>query len=263
MQKQPVMFISHGAPTFALDTVGAASLLREAGRYFTEARAVIILSAHWMSAGLRVNANPTPDLIYDFGGFPPELYEMRYAARGDADLAATVAGQFQDSVGSVTLDHVRGWDHGVWVPLRHLLPDAQIPIIQISLPQAATPKEVFSLGRVVRKCRDQGFAVIGSGSLTHNFADMRFGATSTSVAAHTFQSWVRERLREQNADAIINADKAGAIFAKTHPTDEHYMPLVFALGAVDEADQLSVLEGGISHRALSMESYLWRSSSEF
>lgn len=259
--RQPVMFISHGAPTLALETSGPACLLRECGDHFQSCRAVVILSPHWMTQQLVVNSNPAPSLIYDFGGFPAALYQVQYAAQGDPDVAQQVIAQLQEQHFSVREEVSRGWDHGVWTPLVHLLPAANIPLIQISLPTRFQPADLFRLGAALSPLRDQGIAVVGSGSLTHNLYAIRFGAKTVAQEVKTFEAWVTDQIEQRTEQNLLQADTQFSQFAAVHPTDEHYLPLLFAYGATNAEDTLTILKPDVEHHALSMRSFLWTARS--
>jgi 4,5-DOPA dioxygenase extradiol len=255
----PAMFISHGAPTFAVEPGKAGRLLTQVGRDLDSLRAVLIMSPHWMTSGIRIQSAAMPSILYDFGGFPESLYQIDYAAPGSPALADTVKNELTKHGINAELDPVRGRDHGAWVPLLHLLPGPFVPVVQISLPRGATAEGVYQLGRALASLRDQGVAIIGSGSLTHNLYELGMGDDEAEQYVLDFQDWIRQRIEAGSNTDLLNAEMLAPDFRRSHPTTEHFMPLLFALGAARSEDNVLVLKGGVVHRVLSMESYLWAS----
>ncbi len=253
----PVMFISHGAPTFALYPGEAGRLLRRVGKQLNKVKGIVILSPHWISHHQEISMAENPSTIHDFGGFMDDLYTINYPAPGDSRLALhiqnTLAQQGTDSI----LNAERGRDHGVWVPMLHLLPEANIPIVQLSLNYHLSWSEIVDLGRSLQPLREQGIAIIGSGGITHNLADMRGLNQTARPYAVSFQHSVRKHLLNKEYDELINNAHSIDGFKQSHPSDEHYLPLLFTIGALTQQDQPSVLEGGIVYGSLSMESYFW------
>ncbi len=255
----PAMFISHGAPTFAVEPGKAGQLLTQVGRDLDSLRAVLIMSPHWMTSGVRIQSAAMPATVHDFGGFPESLYQIDYPAPGSPSLADTVKSELAKHGLEAELDPMRGRDHGAWVPLLHLLPGPFVPVVQISLPRGVTAEGIYELGRALADLRHQGMAVIGSGSLTHNLYEVGMADNEVENYVLDFQHWVRERVEAGNIDDLLNAETLAPEFHRAHPTTEHFMPLLFALGAARPEDTVLVLKGGVVHRVLSMESYLWAS----
>jgi 4,5-DOPA dioxygenase extradiol len=167
----PLMFIGHGAPTLALDESTVTRQLNAVGQQFSEMKALLVLSAHWVSTSLQVTGISQPELIYDFNG----LYQVKYPAIGDSQLANNIASMLTQSGLSTQVNKTRGLDHGVWTPLMHLLPDPKVPVIQLSIPQHADLSFFLELGKAMTSLREQCIAVIGSGNVTHNLRALRFG----------------------------------------------------------------------------------------
>ncbi|BBN60720.1 DODA-type extradiol aromatic ring-opening family dioxygenase [Hydrogenovibrio marinus] len=255
--KAPVMFVSHGAPTYALDPGQAGATLKEALPDFIGVKGIILLSAHWISRGQEVMAAALPETIHDFGGFPDELYQIEYPAPGNPNLAEKVAHLMNNAGLNAQLNPSRGFDHGVWVPMMHLFPNADMPIVQVSINYNLSHPELFQVGKALAPLREEGYAIIGSGSLTHNLRDVRWGETDPLPYVLRFQEDIKRRLQNRDFDTLVNHAERIGDFTQAHPTDDHYLPLVIALGAVEETDDLRVLEGGIEFGALSMDSYLW------
>ncbi|MCB9879280.1 MAG: dioxygenase [Planctomycetes bacterium] len=223
----PSLFVSHGAPTLALDAAAGADFARLAAALPTP-RAVLALSAHWLDAPATIGTRSTRELLYDFGGFPDELYRVRYEAPAAADLGARV----EELLPGVQRDDDRPWDHGVWVPLLHMFPAADVPVLQLSLPYRWTPKQLFELGRSLAPLRDEGVLVLGSGGAVHNLraVDWRGDAPPPQWATD-YEGWLRERLLAGQADDVVAFRERAPALRQAHPTDEHFLPLLVALGA--------------------------------
>lgn len=256
-QRAPAMYIGHGSPMFALQPGKAGALLNEFSRYFTDVKAVLMISPHWMTNGLALTAADELDTIHDFYGFPDSLYRVTYKAPGDQKTADLVSQHLKSAGYEVSLDSNRGRDHGAWVPMLHLLPEANIPVIQLSLDRTLNAHGLIKLGETLKNLRDEGIAVIASGSLTHNLYEIQPEQAPPVSYADRFEKWVRNSVEKRDAERLSNPEQFCDDFKRAHPTAEHYVPLLVALGASDEADQLQVLEGGILHGVISMESYGW------
>ncbi|AZG33563.1 MULTISPECIES: DODA-type extradiol aromatic ring-opening family dioxygenase [Shewanella] len=257
----PLMFIGHGAPTLALDESTVTRQLNAVGQQFSEVKAVLVLSAHWVSTSLQVTGISQPELIYDFNGFQPELYQVKYPAIGDNQLANDIASMLTQSGLSTQVNMTRGLDHGVWTPLMHLLPNPKVPVIQLSIPQHADLSFYLELGKAMTSLREQGIAVIGSGNVTHNLRALRFGGQPDPRVAE-FEKWVRNNVINHNVQALVSAAEQYPNFSFFHPTVEHYIPLLFVLGAVTAQDNLTVIQNDIDFSVLSMESYLFNSQAK-
>jgi 4,5-DOPA dioxygenase extradiol len=223
----PVGFVSHGAPTLATDAVRGAEFTRWATT-LGRPRAVLVVSAHWLDAPPTLGTTTTRELLYDFGGFPDELYHLRYAAPAAADLAAKLTTRLP----GLHQDPARPWDHGVWVPLLHMLPAADVPVLQLSLPYEWSPRRLFDLGRQLGFLREDGVLVLGSGGMVHNLARLDWRGTNQPPAwATEFEGWVRERLIARDFDAIVAFRERAPAVRLAHPTDDHFLPLLVATGA--------------------------------
>ncbi|WP_421868238.1 dioxygenase [Motiliproteus sp.] len=256
----PVMFISHGSPTFALEPGTAGQQLRQRSGLFDHLKALLVISPHWMTRGSFLGAAEHPETIHDFGGFPPSLYQLQYPVPGSSALAAEIQTHLAQQGVEVQLDPRRGLDHGVWVPLMHLRPDADLPVLPLSLNVDHNPAQLLQLGQALAALRQQGVAIIASGGLTHNLRDIRFNARVAADYAERFQGWVGEQVRERELIALQNPARHSPDFERAHPTPEHYLALLIAMGATTEQDRLETLGSVIEHRAISMTSYLWQRS---
>jgi 4,5-DOPA dioxygenase extradiol len=231
----PTLFIGHGAPLLAVDAIKGADFRRWAAN-IPKPNAILICSAHWESRGpIRLGATKTLPLIYDFYGFPPELYQIQYAPPGAPWLAARV-GEILSGY-EVVNDETRGLDHGAWVPLIHLYPQADIPVLQISLPRDISLTELFELGKRLSPLRREGVLIIGSGALTHN---LRRISLQDGVApegwAKDFDAWIETALTQHAVDDLCHYRQRAPKAEMNHPTDEHFTPVILALGAAGDGD---------------------------
>jgi len=257
MRRLPSLYISHGSPMTALQPGQVGLRLAELAADLPRPRAIVIASAHWLSDLPHVGAHPQPPTIHDFGGFPEALYQIRYPAPGDPVLAAQVLQRLQDAQLDAHLDVRRGLDHGAWVPLRLLFPDASIPVVPISLQPQRGPVHQLALGRALAPLRDEGVLLIGSGSITHNLHD--FGTYQDGKEApyvRPFIGWVEQRLAASDVDALLDYRRQAPYAARAHPTDEHLQPLHFAMGAAGTgALGARRLDAGIDAGMLAMDIY--------
>jgi len=253
----PSLFVSHGAPTFALEPGILGPKLKELGAKLPDLAAVAVVSAHWQTSGVQVMRTPMPATIHDFGGFPQALYRLRYPAPGAPALAADASALLDAAGLDVSFDDERGLDHGVWVPLLHLLPEARVPVFQVSLPLAYDAEMALQLGKALKDLRRQGVLVMGSGSLTHNLREIGHTDPSNARYAFEFTAWVREHLKNKNRHALIDYRRQAPHALRAHPSEEHFLPLLVALGASDDGDAVDVIEGGMTYEVLSMESYIF------
>jgi 4,5-DOPA dioxygenase extradiol len=256
MNRAPVLFISHGAPTFAVEPGMLGPKLQALGQHLTGVNAVLVVSPHWQTSGVCVMTTSQPETVHDFGGFPAELYQLRYPAPGAPDQALEAARLLTEAGFSVSLDDRRGFDHGAWVPMRHLLPDARLPSFQVSMPQDLDAAGALRLGRALAPLRERGVLVIGSGSLTHNLYEVRRTTDEASYAVE-FAQWARQAVLEHRTDSLLDYRRQAPHALRAHPTEEHYVGLLVAVGASDETDLPTIIEGGMTYGVLSMDSFAW------
>lgn len=256
MSRTPLVFISHGAPTVALEESDFTRAVRAYGAALAGARAVVVVSAHWQTrGGIHVNAVPEPPTIYDFGGFSPELYRVRYDAPGDPALARRIA----TLLGGAPLEETRGWDHGLWVPLKHLLPAATVPIVEVSQPVPATPHDLLQLGRALAPLREEGVVLIGSGGIVHNLSRISLGDPHRPAEpwAKSFDDWVAARLERMEFAALAEYRAQAPNARDAVPTPEHFDPLFFIAGASDDADRFRSIYEGFEFGTLSMRTFAY------
>lgn len=258
MDKTPVLFVSHGAPTFALEPGRLGPQLTALGERLSRPRAVLVVSPHWMTRGLRVSTAEAPATVHDFGGFPSELYRLQYPAPGHPALAERTAAVLRASGWPAETDPSRGLDHGAWVPLRFLFPAADVPVFQLSLPARLEPAQAHALGRALQPLREEGVLIVGSGSLTHNLYELRMDdRLPEDRYAVEFAAWVRQAVEARDDERLVRTLELAPHAARAHPTSEHFLPLLVAAGAAGVAEAAETLEGGITYGSLSMDSYVF------
>lgn len=261
----PSVFVSHGSPMFALEPGRAGAALRQWGQHLLAQgapwRAVLVMSPHWMADTVAVMTHPQPATWHDFGGFAQALYRLQYPALGAPDLGQRVLQLLAQAGVSAQADPLRPFDHGAWVPLLHLLPQAQLPVVQVALPAGAGPLEVYAMGQALSGLRQEGVLLLGSGSMTHNLQDF-FGqqpAREAAPAAYVqdFSRWVASALQANHLDTLLRYRELAPFAARAHPTDEHFLPLFFALGAAgwggSAAPRLEYLTREVVHSYLAMD----------
>ncbi|MFC6674256.1 DODA-type extradiol aromatic ring-opening family dioxygenase [Marinobacterium aestuariivivens] len=257
MSIAPVFFISHGAPTFALEPGQLGPKLRAAGQQLTDVKAILVVSPHWQTRDIRVMTTAAPETIHDFGGFPRALYALQYPAPGAPQLATATAQLLSRSGWAVGVEPQRGLDHGAWVPLLHMLPDARVPVFQVSMPYSLDTASALQLGRTLAPLREEGVMILGSGSMTHNLYEFRQSSGREAAYAREFAQWNHRAIMANEIDQLLAYRTLAPHAERAHPTDEHYLPLLVALGARSEQEPARFIEGDITYGVLSMDSYAW------
>lgn len=256
MKVAPVFFISHGAPTFAIEPGTLGPRLQALGQQLNNVKAVLVVSPHWQTRDVQVMTSPQPATVHDFGGFPAELYKLNYPANGQPDIAVEAARLLTEAGFATSTDAQRGLDHGAWVPLMHLLPAANVPVFQVSMPRSLTAAQALQLGEALAPLRDQGIVIMASGSMTHNLYEFSPNATRAEPYVQEFASWVRSAVLTLATDALLNYRELAPHAQRAHPTQEHFLPLLVAHGARGN-DDAQLIDDSIQHGVLSMESYVW------
>jgi 4,5-DOPA dioxygenase extradiol len=257
----PLLFVSHGAPMFAIEPGLAGKHLTELGRELPRPDAIVILSPHWMTRDeVSVTASTAPSTIHDFGGFPDALYQIQYPAPGSPALAARVVDMLHAAGWKSSLNVNRGLDHGAWVPLLYLAPEADIPVVQVSMPASLDTRQAWKLGQALKPLREMNVLIVASGSLTHNLYEFRGATPHGAQYVKDFAAWTAKTLAAGNLDQLLDYKQYAPSAERAHPTDEHYLPLFIALGAAGEDYQTRVIEGGVTYGVLAMDSYLFSSA---
>jgi 4,5-DOPA dioxygenase extradiol len=234
--KAPVLFVSHGAPTFAIEPGVLGPKLQDLGSQLTGIKAVLVVSPHWQTRGVRVSTDASPETIHDFGGFPSRLYDLQYTTAADRG---------------------RGLDHGAWVPLMHLLPQAKVPVFQVSMPFDLTAEQAVAFGRTLAPLREQGVLILASGSMTHNLREFRQGVAEGDHYVQEFSNWVITAVRANAVPAVVRYRTEAPHAERAHPSEEHFLPLLIAMGAQLDGESATLIDGGIEHGMLSMASFVW------
>lgn len=257
MTPLPSLYISHGSPMTALQPGRVGPRLAELAASLPRPRAIVIASAHWPSAQPLVGGHVQPPTIHDFGGFPEPLYQIQYPAPGAPELAGQVRQLLAGAGLPARVDATRGLDHGAWVPLRLLYPDASIPVVPLSMQPHLGPAHQLALGRALAPLREHGVLLIGSGSITHNLHDWRsYQQGKEAPYVQPFIGWIEERLAADDVEALLDYRRQAPFAERAHPTDEHLQPLHFAIGAVGQgALGAQRIDAGIDMGMLAMDIY--------
>lgn len=250
----PVLFVGHGNPMNAIQDTVFSTTWDALGRRLPRPQAILCISAHWLTNGdTRVSVTDNPATIHDFYGFPDPLYEQRYRAPGAPDAARQVMAMVDAR--AIVADDEWGLDHGAWSVLIRMFPEADIPVFQLSLDYQLPPREHFRLARQLKPLRDNGVLVIGSGNLVHNLGAMQKGAPPYDWAV-AFDAWVTAGMDRGDDLAVVDFQKTGDLARNAHPTWDHFLPLIYALGQRDPADRLLYFNEGFDLASISMRSLL-------
>jgi len=253
----PTIFLSHGAPPLADDPTWTSELAAWS-RALPHLRSILVVSAHWENDPLTVSATETVPLYYDFWGFPRRYYEVTYPAPGAPELAADVGRLLATPDRPTRQDPTRGLDHGAYVPLVEMYPEADVPVLQISMP-TLDPAELYHMGRRLRPLRDEGVLIIGSGFTTHNLRGMDMAQPADSAPpswSREFDQWMWETLQAGEIDRLVDFEHSAPAATIAHPRTEHFAPLFVALGAAADAHTNTVVDGfwyGLSKRSVQFD----------
>lgn len=229
MTRMPALFLGHGSPMNAIEDNAWSRGWAQAGQALPRPRAILMVSAHWETRGVAVTAGTTPETIHDFGGFPQALFDARYPAPGDPDLARRVAGLL--SPDPVALDERRGFDHGVWSVLAPMYPAADVPIVALSIDRTRPDRWHYEAGARLAALRDEGVMIVGSGDIVHNLRDVNFRTGATPDWAPRFNETAKQLIVTGDHDALIDYAGLGPDADLAINSAEHYLPLLYVLGA--------------------------------
>lgn len=251
------LFVSHGAPTLALDDSPTGRFLDRLGGELPRPRAIVVASAHFTREEPTVSGGAAPATIHDFGGFPAALYDLRYPAPGDPALAQRIVAALVAAGIAAKSDPQRGFDHGVWVPLIRMFPQAGIPVVALSVSPDADAAAHFAVGRALAWLRDEGVLLIGSGGFVHNLGELEWGAKGNAAVdwARAFADWLRERLLAGDAEAALDWRTRAPTALRSHPTPEHLLPLFVAFGAAGAGARATLLHQDWELGTLALDSY--------
>lgn len=255
----PVLFLSHGAPTLPLEPGETGMAWQRLGAQLPKPSAILMISAHWETSTPTVSRAVRPETIHDFSGFPEALYKLRYPAPGAPEMAQAAARALQQAEIPVQLDDTHGLDHGAWVPLSFLFPQADIPVAQLSLQPDKDPAWHVALGRALRPLREQGVLIIGSGAISHNLRAV-FKHPQNEPAPQwvaEFCDWIAAKIAAGDLQALIEYRGRAPYAVQNHPTDEHLLPLFVALGAANKIDSALHLNRVMTYGLLAMDAWLF------
>ena len=255
LSKMPVLFIGHGSPMNAIEDNEFSRAWIKIAKELPHPKAILCVSAHWETNGTYVTAMEHPRTIHDFYGFPPVLYQQRYPAAGSLELVSIV--QQTTDITKIQLDFDWGLDHGTWAVLIRMFPLADIPVVQLSLDRTKPPSFHYELGKALKPLRDQGILTIGSGNMVHNLGIMSWENQAYDWAVK-FDLTLKRLIKIGDHESIINYEQFGNDAKLAIPTNEHFLPLLYALALKDEAESVSffaekVILGSISMRCLKIE----------
>ena len=253
-----VLFVPHGAPTFALNPGAAGAAMRQVAQQLPAPRAIVVVSPHWETALPTVGLATHPETIHDFYGFPAPLYDLNYPATGCPEAAREVVAALQAHGFEVQTDPQRGLDHGAWIPLRQMFPDADVPIVPLSMQTHAGPEHAFRVGQALSGLAEKNIWVIASGNITHNLRDWHVAASThgqTPAYVHQFADWVAEKLSAHDVSALLNYRQLSAEGRQAHPSEDHLLPLYVALGAAGAGATPQTFYRGVSDYVIAMDGY--------
>jgi len=264
-ERMPVLFLGHGSP---MNAIGDNEYRRswqalgaEFGSKLPRPQLILCISAHWITEGWWLTGMDQPKTIHDFGGFPQELFDQQYPAPGDAAAAQAIALLVRQR-GSKPLGLDKGeWglDHGAWSVLKPMFPEADIPVIQLSMDYGRAPEDHYALAKQLKALRDRGVLIVGSGNIVHNLRQMQRGASGSQAYdwALEFDQTIGGYLQQGNLDALQNFQKLGQMAKMAHPTHEHYLPLLYAAGAVEAREPMRFFNSSFQGGSISMRSVVW------
>jgi len=255
-EKMPVLFLGHGSPMNAIEENQFVQGFRNISKEIPKPNAILCISAHWFTDGTFVTAMDLPKTIHDFYGFPKELFDVQYPAKGSPELAKETAELLLPTV--VEEDHNWGLDHGAWSVIKHLYPNAEIPVIQLSIDYTKPPQYHFELAKNLQKLREKGILIIGSGNIVHNLRMVDFRNINTIGYGYDWAHEAREKtnnwLLDGNFQNVIDYQKQGTFMQAAVPTPDHYLPLIYSLGLKEKSENLSLFNDELIAGSLSMTS---------
>lgn len=252
----PVLFIGHGSPMNGIENNTFSRRWAALGKEIPVPKAVLVVSAHWLSSGTRITAMDFPKTIHDFGGFPQELFEVQYPAPGDPQLAKVMAGLFSST--ELVQDHDWGLDHGTWTIVRHMYPEANIPVLQLSIDYTKGPQYHYDLARELYALRKKGVLIMGSGNMVHNLRMIAWDKINESEYGFDWALQLNEKFKDHIASGdhqpLIRYESLGSNTRLAIPTAEHYLPLLYTLGLQDKQEEVSFFNDKTVGGSLTMTS---------
>lgn len=253
MQKS--YFISHGSPTLLFDKVAARDFLINFSKDIPKPDAILVISAHWETKNPTINSLETNNLIYDFYGFPNELYQVNYAPKGAPNLASEIVEILSKAGLNADIDTNRGLDHGAWIPLKLMYPNAEIPVLQLSIQSHLGPGHHYEIGRALSTLREKNILIIGSGSFTHNLHEIKWNGGAEENWSQEFSNWFHEALNDGQICDLLSYRRLAPFAEKNHPRDEHLLPIFVALGAATPNAKATRIHSSATFGSLRMDAY--------
>jgi len=245
------VFIGHGSPMNAISTNKYSTFLTRYAASIPKPKALVVISAHWQTEGSYITGNNNPRQLYDFYGFPEAIYALKYAPPGSSAIATLI----RSAVGDIRIDPDRGIDHAAWAVVRHLYPDQSVPLLELSLDIRKTARQHFRLGQELGRLASEGILFVGSGNLVHNLREISFDETETPYPwARAADDWLRDKIFNMRIDELVEYEKHFPDFARSIPTSEHYLPLLYILGMHDKSRPIRTLFEEIQNGSISMRS---------
>jgi 4,5-DOPA dioxygenase extradiol len=257
MSTMPTVFVSHGAPTLAIQPGEAGAALRALTPDVPPPSAILMVSAHWETQAPVLSTATQPETIHDFGGFPEQLYRIRYPAPGAPELAQRAKALLDAGGFPTTLDPTRGLDHGAWVPLLFLYPDADVPVTQLSIQPHLSPVHHYRMGEALRQLTHEGVLIVASGSLTHNLREFRGRPGAVEPYVRAFQQWMKTAIEANDVAALLDYRRLAPDAVRAHPTDEHLLPLFVALGAAHARENVRRITDEVTFGVIAMDTYVF------
>ena len=249
-KSMPVLFVGHGSPMNAIEKSRFAETWRKIGGTLPKPSTILCISAHWETDEARVTTGEHPEIIYDFWGFPKELYEVTYPAPGSPELARSVIEMFPK--GRMTPDPSRGFDHGCWIVLVRMFPEADIPVIQVSLNQSLSPQAQYDLSSKLSPLRQKGVLIIGSGNIVHNLGLRKANGAAPYDWAAEFYSQAKKFIEKGDHKSLIEYERLGNAARLSIPTNEHYLPMLYALALQKPGESIAFFNEEIVSGSISM-----------
>lgn len=257
--RMPVLFIGHGSPMNVIEDNRFSQGFAALRKTLPKPAAILVISAHWFVDGTYLTGNTRPKTIHDFSGFPQALYEIDYPAPGNVDLARRVRGLLGEEHATLSTDW--GFDHGGWSVLRWMFPAADIPVIQLSIDRRLSVARHHEIGRSLSELRDEGVLILGSGNITHNLRDafqrMRTRSTETPDWAHRFDETVKDVTMQHDTKRLLSLLSDTADGRLSHPTPDHFLPLIYAQAATDGQDTVRFPTEGFDLGSISMRNVVF------
>ncbi len=258
-EKHPVLFIGHGSPMNGIEDNEFSRRWGQLGKEITKPKAVLCISAHWLTSGTYITAMPTPRTIHDFGGFPKELFAVQYPAPGNPDLAAETAKMVRKT--TVGLDHEWGLDHGTWSVVKNMYPDADIPVLQLSIDYGKPMQYHYELAKELAELRKKGVLIIGSGNMVHNLGMVAWDKLNETGFGYDWaiemNTNFKKHISDKNHKPLINYQEMGKAAMLAIPTPDHYIPLLYTLALQDEKDEASFFNDKAVAGSLTMTSVVF------